>query len=219
METRRRIRHRQNLLVVAALAGLLFAVAYWLVNAQVRPALRQTALVRVNAMTSEAMYQTVLAALAEQEDWAPFVEVAAEGGKVYCVSLNNRELTQFASHCAQKAQEELTRMGLQGVEMPLGSVSGISLFAGWGPPVNLSFQPEINVQAYFESEFRGAGINQTMHRVNLRLESQIAILLPGEPQTVHCFVDVAVAETIIVGDVPNTYANVGENLDYLEFAA
>ncbi|MDL2257779.1 sporulation protein YunB [Eubacteriales bacterium OttesenSCG-928-K08] len=209
METRKRTGGRRRVLMLLSCILLLCVLFCWYLNVQIRPALRDMALVRVNALTSDAMYSTVLDCLNGDKEWAPFVDTSFEGGQVYYVEMNNKELTLFASECAQVAQARLEEKGKQGLTIPLGSVSGASFFAGWGPDIRLSFSPEINAQAYFYSEFNAAGINQTIHRVMLKLEAQMAVVLPGGSEIVYSCVDVPVAEHIIVGNVPEFYADMG----------
>lgn len=186
---------------------LTLAVLYGFLNGQIRPALRQMAEVRVSALVSDAMYNAVLDQLALGKLGEPFLQLQAGDGQVQYTQLNNQQLTYFAAQCAQVAQESLISYGEQGFDIPLGTLIGGPIFAGSGPKLHMSFFPETNTQAFFSSEFRSAGINQTLHRIMLRLEAQVAIILPGDTQILISYVDVPVAEQVIVGAVPEMYAD------------
>ena len=71
------------------------------------------------------------------------------------------------------------------------------------------------MHASFESEFRSAGINQTLHRVNLHLTATVRVVLPGESLSLTVEAEAPVAENVIVGDVPGAYTNVANEEDLL----
>ena len=62
-----------------------------------------------------------------------------------------------------------------------------------------------SAEANFRNEFTSAGINQTKHRILLDVDVYVSILLPGFYTSTKVSSEVAVAETVIVGSVPETY--------------
>ena len=59
--------------------------------------------------------------------------------------------------------------------------------------------------AWFENQFADAGINQTRHEIVLHVDVAVSILLPGVTTAARVANAVTVAETVIVGNVPQTY--------------
>lgn len=210
MEIRKRIRKYKVWILLGVIAFVIVA-CYVAINAQLQPALIKIAQVRVNAMASDAMYGAVLEYMNSLEQEEPYFDVRASGDQVYYVELNRRALTKFGSECSLLAQKRLLEYGMQGISVPIGTASGISIFAGMGPNIQVTFRPENNMQTHFSSEFRSAGINQTLHRVIMKLEAQIAIILPGHTEIIYSYTDIPVAEQIIVGKVPQTYADLNLN--------
>lgn len=64
-----------------------------------------------------------------------------------------------------------------------------------------------NVNADFKSSFESAGINQTKHQIYLNIHTSVYSFLPGFNTTTDVETNVPVAETIIVGAVPQVVAN------------
>jgi len=62
-----------------------------------------------------------------------------------------------------------------------------------------------NPSATFSNEFLTAGINQTKHQIMLEISIQVNILVPGHATQETISTQMLVAETVIVGDVPNTF--------------
>ena len=89
--------------------------------------------------------------------------------------------------------------------MPLGAFTGVEAWAGFGPKVNLKIIPISNVECRFVSKFEEAGINQTKHSIYLKIVADISIILPSKTRNFASLTEVLIAESVIVGAVPDTY--------------
>ena len=76
--------------------------------------------------------------------------------------------------------------------------------------------PVGSVHAEFHTDFQTAGINQTRHRISLQLTAQVQLVIPTGAQKVEVTTQVAMAESIIVGEVPDTFTDVGNDMDMLD---
>ena len=126
-------------------------------------------------------------------------------------------LNLMGADCAIAAQKRIRDLGEQGVSVALGTVSGVSAFTGLGPKLSFRFTPVGTVRAAFHSEFYSAGINQTLHRITLELNATVRVVLPGKSSTVTVTAQAPVAESVIVGDVPDAYTNVADREQLLNF--
>ena len=66
-----------------------------------------------------------------------------------------------------------------------------------------------------DSEFTSAGINQTKHRITATIQVFLRYTLPGQSIVVQYENTLPIYETVIVGNVPNTYLETGEQKDLL----
>ncbi|MBR6668232.1 MAG: sporulation protein YunB [Clostridia bacterium] len=139
-----------------------------------------------------------------------------ETGRVRLIQANTPEMNRLASRVSLMSQEKLHATPDQVVRVPLGSALGLTLFAGAGPKIEVHVLPVGSVHAAFHTDFQTAGINQTRHRVTLQLTAQVQLVIPTGAQTVQAVTQVAMAESIIVGEVPDTFTDVGEDLDMLD---
>ena len=92
--------------------------------------------------------------------------------------------------------------------MPLGAALGLTLFAGSGPRIPISIVPVGTVQTDFETEFEACGINQTRHEISLEATTTMRIVIPTGTDTIQVTSTIPIAESIIVGTVPESYVNV-----------
>lgn len=145
------------------------------------------------------------------------MHVTADGdGQVRLIQANTPEMNRLAAQVSLLAQARLQSTRDQAVRVPLGSAVGLTLFAGAGPKIEVRILPVGSVHAEFHTDFQTAGINQTRHRVSLALTAQVQLVIPTGAQMVEATTQVAMAESIIVGEVPDTFTDVGEDMDMLD---
>ena len=107
--------------------------------------------------------------------------------------------------------EEITKQILtldsQDLGIPLGLLSGIDILSAVGPKLPVRITSVASATGLFRNEFIDAGINQTLHRIMLDITLNTKLLLPGGVVEVSVSTPVCIAETIIIGQVPQTYLN------------
>ena len=104
------------------------------------------------------------------------------------------------------------------VVVPLGSAVGLTLLAGAGPGIAVQILPVGSVQAAFSTDFTTAGINQTRHRISLVLTANVQIVIPTGAKNVQASTQMAMAESIIVGQVPDSFAEGGSDNSIIDLA-
>lgn len=199
--------------VVTAL--LVLAGVFFFVNLSLRPVLEGLSKARVESVAAKAMNDAILEILQAEFATDSLLKIYAQDGKVYLLQADSGKLNGLAADCAISAQERIATIGEQGVSIPAGTISGIPLLAGVGPNITMKFTPAGSVQSSFRSEFKSAGINQTLHRIILTLTATVRIILPGDAYIVTVTTEASIAENIIVGDVPNAFTDVNNEEDLL----
>ncbi len=131
-----------------------------------------------------------------------------ENGDVASLSANMTRLLTLRTDVCRTLYSALKSVRAFSVSIPLGNLSGIDLFAGRGAPLRIKVQPSSSFRALFLSEFREAGINQTLHRIIFHIEADFLLLFPLKTHALTLNEDFCVAETIIVGTVPDAYTDI-----------
>ncbi len=93
------------------------------------------------------------------------------------------------------------------VIIPLGNLTGISLLMGRGPGIPVQIIVLTSSRVEFKNSIVTAGINQTKHQINLEVIVDIDILIPWATERARVTTEVLIADTIVVGQVPETYFN------------
>lgn len=139
------------------------------------------------------------------EDFITFVK--DDNGKIIALKSNVVEMNNFASEIALKVQEMYDELDDIYIYVPIVNFIGNHFLAGYGPNVKVKVIPQGIVSTDFKTEFISTGINQTRHRVYLNVLCTMFITAPliGEKMIVDT--GVTVAETVLIGDVPDFYGN------------
>ena len=185
-----------------------------MINDNMRPALTAIAEARITALAVSAMNDAIMERM-DDNSYTSLITAYDNGEKVYMIQADTRQMNMLASDCCAAAQTRIAAMGEQGVSVPLGTVSGITYLSGRGPGIRVMFTPVGSVESDFDSELVSSGINQSLYRVNIRLTSTIRLIMPGVSHSIEVSAKAAIAESIIVGEVPQVYTNVADEEDML----
>ena len=99
------------------------------------------------------------------------------------------------------------------LRIPMGNLTGSNLLSGRGPKLPVRVVMLTAPKTELQNELISAGINQTKHQIVLTVEMKINVLVPWESVSDTVKADIIIAETIIVGQVPDSYVDFkyGEN--------
>lgn len=129
----------------------------------------------------------------------------ASENKVEMIEIDTVEVNILIRQVTELVQERFNSLGEEGITISLGTFTGIPFLFGLGPNVAIELVPVGTVSTHVKSEFQSAGINQTLHRLNFIVNSNIGMVLPGMTQNFQTELEVLLCESIIVGDIPSVY--------------
>ena len=211
----RKKRFLRTVLFLLVLLIVLLSLSVALLSVNMRPAMTALVIARIRSVAARAMNDAILESMGDETNYARLIQVHESSERVYMLQANTHKMNILAADCAEAAQERIAQMGDQGISIPIGTITGISFLAGKGPSLKVTFSPAGSVQSEFNSEFVSSGINQTLYRVNLLLTASVRLVMPGVSETISVRAEAAIAESIIVGDVPEVYTNVASEEDML----
>ncbi len=138
-------------------------------------------------------------------------------GLVTMLQANTVRMNDIATQTAMSARTILQDND-QVVYIPLGAALGMHFLAGSGPYIPVKILPVGAVSTQFITEFESAGINQTRHKIFLSVRTTVRLVIPTGAKQVDVTSQVSIAESIIVGDVPESFVDVNDKADLLNLA-
>ena len=130
-------------------------------------------------------------------------------GYVSLLQVNSVNVDLFARKVTALIRTEMAKFEDEGVSIPIGTLSGIPFISGIGPNVELNLMNLGIVDADFISEFVAAGLNQTIHRLYMRIIVNMTIVLPGYTLAFDNSSQVIICESVIAGEVPFSNIDLG----------
>ena len=201
----RRVKRRRFLRRALLLLLLLLAL-FLLIDRNFRPLVFSLAEARSAAMASQVLSGALAEATQDGVTYEDLMNVKMDqNGQVALLSANTMAMNRLATRAGDAALRRLNNMSSERVTVPLGAVLGTTLFSGSGPGVPVSIVPIGSIFTDFATEFEACGINQTRHKVYLQVTANIRIVIPTGAKTTQVSANMLVAESIIVGRVPEGF--------------
>lgn len=174
------------------------------------PIIRTMAVSRSEVLLSQEIASEINETMSEcgitYEDIISFV--TDSDGRINAMTTNIVTANKLKSSLATSIMTRITDIDETELSIPVGNLTGISILAGRGPEMKVKVIPIGSVQTDLSSQFVSAGINQTQHRIIMEVSSNVDIILPSETVSTTVSVNVVIAETVIVGSVPESYAEI-----------
>lgn len=202
----RRYYGRNNKIIFKAVCILIVLLtAVLLADAKIRPAVYELATVEACAVASERVHSAVEKLLSKSApSYSELVNINySNSNTITGITTNIVKMNLFKSQVTNAINSEFNAMSKTEIPVSLGTASGIVLFSGFGPHITIDVGFSSSTVTDFKNVFESAGINQTQHSVMLCVETTVMLSLAGRriPKTIKT--SFCVAQTVIVGSVPN----------------
>lgn len=130
-------------------------------------------------------------------------------GRITALKTNMSEVNRLKTDILNIINDDILALDTSDLGIPLGSLFLSEFFSGRGPNIPVHIISIRNSDATFSSAFSEAGINQTLQQLTMDISVDVAILVLGKTENFTVSSQVVVAETIIVGQVPDTFLQTG----------
>lgn len=130
-------------------------------------------------------------------------------GRITALKTNMSEVNRLKTDILNLINDEILALDTDDIGIPIGSLVFPELLSGKGPNIPVQILSIRNSDASFTSNFTEAGINQTLQQLTMEVSVDVTVLVLGETHSFTVTSQVVVAETVIVGQVPNTFLQTG----------
>lgn len=186
-------------LIVASIFLYIFCV--------INPIVKEATWASIYSLSTSAVSDAVYDVIAEENlQYEDLVEISYDSnGDISLISIDTIVVNNLARRFYQVAQVYLDRMGDNGLDIAIGTFTGLPFLVGVGPTINIKLVQIGAMTSCFKSKFTSAGINQTNHSLYIELHASVSLVLPTYSSTVDSVTEFLVTESVIVGDVPEVY--------------
>ncbi len=201
---------RPSLRRIVLFTVLLFCLVFVFINRTLCPAIISLAIAESKNRVTNDLSATVYDVLGK--DGIPYDSLFSvsyqSDGSVAAMNVNMGRAYAICAEVIPMLSQRIRSENTYHIAVPAGTLSGIPAFSGKGPSctVRIVFAKAIRVR--MESDFIEAGINQTLHKLSMVVTAEVTLLIPGASTDVINEVKVPIAETVLLGKVPDAYTEI-----------
>ena len=198
-----------------SLLGILAVVLFLFLRNRYRDVIEELAHTQVMNTTSDLTNDAIAKQIADgviQYDRIVYFEKDLDG-RITALKTNMSEVNRLKTDILNIINDEILALDTSDLGIPLGSLFLPEFLSGKGPAIPVHILSIRNSDATFASHFSQAGINQTLHKLTMEVSVDVAVLVLGRTESFTVTSEVVVAETVIVGAVPETYLQTGGNYE------
>ncbi|MGI6578356.1 MAG: sporulation protein YunB [Eubacteriales bacterium] len=171
------------------------------------PVVKQIALARVTYIAGKVINDAINEQI--EKDFTQFEDLITfhktTDGLITAYTPNYGKINLLKVNIIANVLDKINHMDTTQLKIPLGNILNGEMLSGVGPRIPIRILPVATAEAKFATAFTSAGINQTRHQILVEVTVNIGVVLPGMRTGTEVTSQVNIAETIIVGNVPNTY--------------
>ena len=176
----------------------------------VSPVVKSYSAQETKAITERALNLAVSNVINRTLSYDALIDVNySQTGEIVSFSANQYEINTITREIVKEAQFQMKYLGQDGLPINIGTFSGVPFLIGRGPKIHLNLIPIGVVSGKFDSEFSSVGINMTKHTLFLYIDVHVSIVLPIQTYDIFSTNQVLLAESIIMGKVPEVYLQNG----------
>ncbi len=188
---------------------LTICVMYFL-SSLLKPFVLELAKNEAEVVSTKCVNESVLTVLKNEDfDYSDIITIHKDGnGRVTSLSGDAVKMNILKSLISGEILNNISSFDEMYVSVPIYHIFGNSLFTSSSPRLKIEVLPLKNIDVDFESIFESSGVNQTKHDVYINTKLNYTVLTPAGKAKGSVSTSVLVAQTVIIGDVPNSYINV-----------
>ena len=208
MKNRRKRTHNHKFRI-AVLAIILTAAAFIYVDLRLRPAVITVAQYHIQSLINKAVNNAIISVMDKtQYSYDDLVEINRNSAdEIVSVNYNSLHINKLRSELIKVSIEETQKIPVSYVYIPIGNITSIDILQNKGPKLKFTVTPSSYVEAEVESVFQNTGINQINHQIFINVKVTANALIPNYSTSVYSENKVCVAETVIIGKVPDSIGN------------
>jgi sporulation protein YunB len=200
---KKKIKYR--ILLIIFIVMINFTVFIYIFDKTVMPTVMVVADAEMRSKATEIVNRAIIDQYSKQFNYDEIIRVDKDlEGNIVMLKADTLKMNKIASDVALESQKKLKEIGVVGIKLPIGYITRNNILSYYGPTITVKMQPIGHVETKYSSEFESAGINQTRHKIYVKVKTSIRVIIPLRSNTVEVAHEIPIAETIIVGKIPST---------------
>lgn len=204
--------------VILIIIGIFFVLANHFEN-NLKPIIMRYCKAKIEALTINAVNHAISMVINDGIDYGDLIDVEKDvDGNITALKAKTSKINLLARQISSIALQNIEKVSKKGLGIPLGAFFNSVIIAGSGPEINVNFVSTGAVDCSFTSEFTEASINHTLHKIYIKVNSGVRLIIPSSDAFIETSSEVLVSECVLIGKVPDAYlksSDVGDMIDLI----
>lgn len=208
-------RLRKKWIIIALIVAMPILI-FNIIDQNITPAIMSIAGTRAHHVATEAINKAIYDKVLANVNYSDLIIVHKDSQqRITMMQANSVRIGRIVSQANLEIKDSLSNMEEQEILVPLGQAFGSRILANSGPKIKVRIVPYGTVDVKFSDEFQQAGINQVRHILYINIDTTVKIIIPTMTESASVNNRIPIAESVIVGEVPDTYVGLGSNLSQM----
>ena len=203
---------RKRKITPIAVAFLTVAIGALLIMAEIRISNIRKELVNYSARNAASAAATAGIENSLDTDRVKYSDLIKfgrdENGNIVSVTTDAYALNKIGNNIGTEIDNIINEMKSYVIKIPVTVLFSEQFINGRGPKMPMVFVMTGITTTDFENEFTAAGVNQTHHRIMMNITVNTYVIHSGNVTVVPYKTNVCIAESIVVGITPQTFAEI-----------
>lgn len=199
-------RKRVKKLCKALSVVLMLAIAFFsYIEFKIQPSIMDLTEIKAQTLATEAINKAVDKVIEEMSfTYDELAEINyTDSNTISSISTNTVNVNKLKSGVSLEVQNQLDELQHKEFNYYLGDISGFELLNGMGPALSVQLYFSSSVETDIVNTLETAGINQTQSTLQIHVTAEVFLTSDEEYPNVVIETNVPVAQTLIVGELPN----------------
>lgn len=141
------------------------------------------------------------------QNYDNFIEISVgSDGNVSLINVNMLMVNLLLCDLTEKTQINVNNLCKEKIyNVPFYAITGSLMLAQLGKNIEIEVKPIGHVECKLSSKFDGVSVNQTRHSIFVDITARVKMILPLYVKDLYVSTKIVVAESVIVGKVPEMY--------------
>ena len=209
MSNSRRYNYRKKILRLIFVLLLISLIGLIFFEIRAKPVIIEMAVAQSENIASAIIENAIVSVLYENDiTYSSLVDVEKDkDGRVVTVKADTIKMNMLKSKIGAEISNDILKTDSREISIPLGTIIGISALSGKGPKIKTTVTLASNVTSTINNSFTSSGINQTLHEIYVNVNATIYVIMPKNSATAEVDSNYCIAQTVIIGTVPETFAD------------
>lgn len=207
----RKLKRKRKIAPIVAII-LVVAVGVLLISAEIRISNVRGKLISYAAKNAASSATTVGIEKSLDTDRVRYADLVKfrrdRNGNIVSVSTDAYYLNKIGNNIGDEVDKQINEMKSYVLKIPVSVLFSEQFINGRGPKMPVIFVMTGITTTDFENEFTAAGVNQTHHRIMMNITVNTYVIHSGNVTVVPYKTNVCIAESIVVGITPQTFAEI-----------